>query len=361
MSSNPAPAPTESATRLIYPLPRVPSPGEALPVADGVYWLRMPLPFALDHINLWLLADGAGWTLVDCGYTSDATRELWEQVVERHLEGRPVTRVIATHFHPDHVGMAWWLTRRFAAPLWMTRAEFLTAHLVREGTAGYGREPLLALFRRHGLDEMRLSALGERPGNYRRGVPELPLAYQPIAEAEILSIGGRPWRVIVGRGHAPEHACLYCEPLGLLISGDMVLPKISTNVSVWPNEPDADPLSLFLSSLERLRELLSDTLILPSHGSVFQGLALRIAELKSHHRRRLAELAAACRRPRTAAELLPVLFPRELDNHQLFFAIGEAIAHLNFLWHRGGLARTQDDKGIYRFASTALAANLTEG
>lgn len=341
---------------LTYPLDGTPAPGEALEVADGVLWLRMPLPFALDHINLWLLRDGPGWTIVDCGYTSEENRGQWEQVFSRYLDGRPVTRVIVTHYHPDHLGMAHWLTERFGVELWMTTGEFLTGHAVLEGSAGFDRDRLLALFRQHGLDRERLAALSVRNDAYRRGVPSIPGSYRRIRDGERIAIDGRDWLVVAGYGHSPEHAALYCPALDLVISGDMVLPRISTNVSVWGPEPESDPVGLFLDSLSRLRALPDTTLVLPSHGRVFRGLHPRIDALRSHHRTRLVELLAACREPATAAQVLPLLFRRALDNHQVFFAMGEAIAHLNYLWHRGLARRNVDREGVCRFSAVAAGS-----
>ena len=338
---------------LEYPLPALPEPGKLLDVADGVHWLRMPLPFALDHINLWLLRDGAGWVIVDTGFASDATREHWDRISADYLGGRPVHRIVATHLHPDHLGLAAWLAERFQADVWMTQAEFLYARALWSAADTGLPLPFADLYRRHGLDETRARSIAGRTGSYRRGVPRLPDHYRRLAGGDELTIDGRKWRVIIGQGHSPEHAALHCEELGALISGDMVLPKISTNVSVQPLEPDGNPLALFLRSLERYRPLASDTLVLPSHGAVFRGLHGRLDALAHHHEERFALLEEACRTPRTAAELLTALFRRELDTHQLVFAMGEAVAHLNYLMHAGRLQRETDEHGTYRFVRRA--------
>ncbi|WP_205617186.1 MBL fold metallo-hydrolase [Pelomicrobium methylotrophicum] len=332
---------------------RVPGPGEVMEVAEGVLWVRMPLPFALDHINLWVLRDGDGWTVVDCGYAGEATQGAWEALLRGPLQGRPVCRVIVTHYHPDHLGMASWLTRRFGVELWMTQAEYLTAHAVWDGRAGLGKEALVALYRRHGLDEERLRHLTLKGETYRRGVPEVPVTYRRLMDGEAIRIDGRQWIVHVGYGHAPEHAALYCESLNAFVSGDMVLPRISTNVSVWSNEPEGDPLGFYLESLARYRALPQDTWVLPSHGLVFTGLRERIDALYRHHAERLEALRAACAEPRTVAEVIPVLFRRPLDAHQSFFAMGEALAHLNYLWRRGEVERSLGPHGVYRFWARA--------
>lgn len=329
-----------SDASLDYPHSEGPTPGAALAVAPGVLWLRMPLPFALDHINLWAIEDGTGWTLVDCGFANDATRMLWAGVLKEALGGRPPTRVIVTHCHPDHIGLAEWLCRQFDLIPWMTESEFLHAHAVFHRIAATSFPALLAWCRDNGLEDSRLAFLGSGKDPYRSGVPELPHAFRRIQDGERLAIGGETWRVIVGHGHSPEHAALYCEKLGVLIAGDMLLPRISTNVSVWPAQPDGDPLGQFLCSLAAFAGLPDDTLVLPSHGLPFRGAAQRAAELRAHHGARLTKVAALCGTPRTAADVLPELFTRRLDGHHMVFALGETIAHLNHLMHRGVLERS---------------------
>ena len=335
---------------LDYPHAAPPPPGTTREVAPGVHWLRMPLPFALDHINLWLLEDGAALVLVDCGLGNQTTRDLWQQIFDGFFGGRPVSRVIATHLHPDHAGNAGWLTERFQAPLVMSQSEYLMAHAWRDQTGGYSIEALTTHLARHGLDSARVAALGSRGNAYERAVPEFPRAYRRIVDGDEVAIGGRVWRVIIGYGHAPEHASLYCAELGVLISGDMLLPRISTNISVHQVDPDGNPLALFLASLQRLVGLTpGDTLVLPSHGLPFRGMRERVAQLEEHHRLRLAELEDACTAPKSAADAIGTLFRRPLDVHQTLFAMGEAIAHLNYLMHEQVLARHSGDDGILRF------------
>jgi len=340
---------------LQFPFREPPAPGRALEVAPGVRWVRMPLPFALDHINLWLLEDGGAWTLVDCGIGNPETRALWERVFAG--EKFEVSRVLATHCHPDHAGNAAWLTTRFGAPLWMAQAEYLTAHAMRDSAAGYSADAMLALYRRHGLDDARHAVMAKRGNSYRRLVPELPQSYCRLMPGDAVTIGGRRWRAIVGYGHAPEHLSFHCEALNVVISGDMLLPKISTNVSVWPVDPEGDPLRLFLDSIRAYRELPADALVLPSHGMPFRGAHARVAQLEAHHDARLGELLEACRgEAKSANELVALLFRRELDAHQLFFALGEAIAHLNHLQHAGVLAREAGADGVARFAAAKKGA-----
>jgi glyoxylase-like metal-dependent hydrolase (beta-lactamase superfamily II) len=342
-----AKAVAESA--LVFPISDVPVAGQIIEVADGVHWLRMPLPFALDHINLWLLRDGSGWTIVDCGFGTDTTKKLWEELFAAYLDGRPVNRIVVTHLHPDHISLAAWLAERFGAQVWMTQTEFLNAHLLWEKFDIVVQGQLTDLFQRHGLDRASLDTMSARGNTYRRGIPALPATFRRIARDEAIAIDGREWRVIIGEGHSPEHASLHCRELGVLIAGDMVLPKITTNVSVSSLEPEGNPLQLFIESLQRYLALPGDTLILPSHGKVFYGLHTRIEELLRHHEERFALVMAACEEPRAAADLLARLFQRELDAHQLFFAMGEAIAHLNYLMHANRLRRVTGADGVYRF------------
>lgn len=336
---------------LQFPVATPPAPGETVPIAPGVHWLRMRLPFVLNHINLWLLEDGPGWTIVDCGYALDEAREAWERIFAESLEGRPVRRIIVTHYHPDHIGLASWLTERWEAPLWISEKEWLHARMHADNTGGDGSATLRRDFaRRAGLDEDASQVFAERQGNYRRGVPSVPTTYHRIGEGSAIEIGGREWRVIVGEGHAPEHACLYCAESGILIAGDQILPRISPNISVQTYEPDGDPLARYLKSLKKLRAALPpDILVLPSHNLPFYGVYERIDELAAHHEARCAEVIWACARPMSAADLIPVLFRRLLDRHQMGFALGEALAHLHYLEGQGVLARETGKDGVHRF------------
>ncbi|MEQ1518315.1 MAG: MBL fold metallo-hydrolase, partial [Usitatibacteraceae bacterium] len=325
-------------------------------VAPGIYWIRMPLPFALNHINLWLLEDededGLGWTIVDTGYGVPTTHDLWDQHFATIMGGKPVKRIIVTHYHPDHVGCAAWLHEKTGAPVWMTTSEYLSAHAAAEDVAGFDRENSARLFFAHGLAKVRpdfAEAQTVRAGAYKRGVPTVPKQYHRIMEHEEIVIGARTWRVITAFGHAPEHATLFSRDGNILISGDQVLPRITTNVGVWGNQPEANPLKQFLDSMEKFDHLPAETLVLPSHDRVFTGLHERLSELRQHHEQRLSELEVALAQPQCAAEILPVLFRRKLDEHHLGFAIGEAIAHLHFLWRAGRATRLRDADGIYVF------------
>jgi glyoxylase-like metal-dependent hydrolase (beta-lactamase superfamily II) len=330
-------------------------------VAPGVRWVRMSLPFALDHINLWLLRDRIdgkeGWTIVDCGIANDATRNAWEQVfASPELQGLPVLRVIVTHLHPDHIGLSSWLTERWSTPdhecrLWISGTDYNGARMSSNPAAkATVLTPVFA--KSHGItDTAALDMIKTRGGHYATMVPGVPERFRRMVDGDVIRIGSHDWKCHVGYGHAPEHISLHSPELGVLISGDMVLPRISTNVGVHENEPEGDPLRRYLDSVERMRALPADSLVLPSHGKPFRGLHTRIDQLQDHHKERLADVMKACAEaPQSAADLLTVLFRRKLDLHQTTFAMGESIAHLHALWHEGKLTRTRDAEGVYRFA-----------
>jgi len=361
----------ELERELNYPLGEaLPEPGAtlALPAAltgqrnSGVRWVRMALPFALDHINLWLLRDRIdgqdGWSVVDCCIARDESKAQWEQIFASSLDGLPVLRVIVTHMHPDHIGLAHWLCERWRTPqrdcpLLISATDY---HLARIGSAdvkGFGGESAADFYAVHGLtDPVSIEKIRQRAGYYHSLVPDVPSRFQRLMDGDVLTIGDHAWKCISGYGHAPEHISLYCAELDLLIGGDMMLPRISTNVSVFEMEPEADPLRLFLASIDKFKALPPQTLTLPSHGKPFTGLHQRIAQLHAHHQARLAEVLDACStKPCSAADILPVLFKRQLDLHQTTFAMGESIAHLHALWFDGRVHRSRDSQGIYRFSA----------
>ena len=330
---------------LDYPYPETPAPGKTLEVAPGVQWLSMPLPFALDHINLWLVGD----TIIDTGIGDERTRSLWEEV----LGERKISRVILTHYHPDHAGNAAWLTKKFGVQLWTTQGEYLTAHAVRASSAGYTSEAVIDVFLKNGLEPERAAKMLGRTNRYAALVPDFPTSYRRIIHGDRVQIGGHEWRAFIGHGHAPEHLSLYCEALNVVIAGDMLLSTISTNVSVWSIDPEGDPLRLFLESLKRYLELPEDVLVLPSHGKPFRGAHARVAELEGHHQKHFAKLQEALKgKELSAGDLLGLLFRRPLDAHQTFFAMGEAIAHLHYLYYAGRLKRANGADGIMRYAAS---------
>jgi glyoxylase-like metal-dependent hydrolase (beta-lactamase superfamily II) len=356
--------------QLDYPFGEaLPGAGSVLEVAAGIKWIRMGLPFALNHVNLWLLRDEMedpnrpggmiqGWSVIDCCISRDESKVQWESIFASQLEGLPILRVIVTHMHPDHIGLAHWLCERWTSAshvcrLWMSATDFHSAHMASQSTTAFGGDSAADFFASHGLtDSDSLEAIKGRTGYYAGLVPEVPTHFRRLMDGQTVRIGQRDWHCISGYGHAPEHIALSCPVLKILISGDMVLPRISTNVSVYDLEPEADPLSLFLKSIDRYLVLDEATLTLPSHGKPFRGLHVRIGQLKDHHRDRLAEVIHACSsRPCSAADIVPIMFRRKLDLHQTTFAMGESIAHLHLLWLDGQLKRSVGDDAVYRFST----------
>jgi len=335
-----------------YVFTDLPSLGKTLRVADGIYWVRMPLPFKLDHINLWLLQDRDGWTIVDTGINTAQVKFAWESIFENYyICDSSVKKIIVTHFHPDHIGLAGWLTQRFGVPLHATITEWAFAHIQSSASLENSKDNYLSFYRAAGLDRDYDEILINRIGSYASKVSPIPQSVHRIAEGDEIDINGRIWRVIIGEGHAPEHACLYCEEQNVLISGDQILPRISPNISVGPLEPNSNPLKQFISSLDNFRAIPEETLILPSHDFPFRGLSGRLEQLLKHHQERLDETLVICTNPVSAIEIQRGLFKRKLDNHQIFFAIGEALAHAHYLLEVKKVSRKKDKQGVNRFCA----------
>lgn len=337
--------PVTKTPALRFPFPEPPPPGSVQEVAPRVKWLRMPLPYALDHINLWVLEEDDGWMLVDTGMDTAETRALWDQVLAGPLKAKPVTRLLCTHFHPDHIGLAGWLADRHGVTLEITLKEWDMARAIRD--TKLDSKDTAAFYARIGFP---LADEGTVPGNaYASRVHPLPLKHLTVDPANPVAAAGTSWRVVVGEGHSPELAALYSADLGLLISGDQVLPGISPNISVRVDNPDTNPLKDFLASLARFRDLPADTLVLPSHKLPFYGVRERIDQITAHHRDRLAVAKAACTGV-NAMDVLSAIFPRALDPHQVHFAIGETLAHLNYLMAAGEVERLENNNGpdLYR-------------
>jgi len=341
----------EARPALDYPCGEPPAPGTAREIAPGVLWLRMPLPFALDHINLWAVRDGDGWAAFDSGVQSSDTAAAWRRLfaADGALAQGGLTRLFATHMHPDHVGMAGWLTRKFGCRLWMTRLEYLTCRVLLADTGREAPADGINFYRAAGWDEDALENYRARFGGFGKLMHALPDSYRRLHDGESLRIGGHAWRVVTGTGHSPEHACLHSAELKLLISGDQVLPRISSNVSVFPTEPDADPLGEWLASLDKLRRAVpDDVLVLPSHNEPFRGLHARLDYLARSQRQALDRLRLAIAAPKRAVDVFGELFGRPIgaEPHLLGMATGESIAHLNYLRQRGEAVKEVDAAGV---------------
>ena len=341
----------ERAPALEYPFPAAPEIGAVHAICPGVLWLRMPMPFALNHINVWVLEEEAGWTVVDTGLGSDDVKAAWESLLgpDGALQGKPVIRVISTHMHPDHVGLAGWLTERFDCALWMTRLEYLSCRLMAVDTGRPAPEEGIRFHQRAGWGETQIEAYRRRFGDFGRFIQPLPESFERLTDGQVLKIGLHHWEVVVGRGHSPEHACLYCADLDLLISGDQVLPKISSNTSVYPTEPHADPLSDWLETMDTLRARVSAAaLVLPAHNEPFLGLHTRLDQLRRSAQAGLKRVTDLLVQPRRVIDLVEAIYRSSTISEQvhLNLATGETIANLNYLIRRGEVSSAVDEGGI---------------
>jgi glyoxylase-like metal-dependent hydrolase (beta-lactamase superfamily II) len=335
-----------------YVFDKAPGMGEMLEVSEGVFWLRMPLPIMLGHINL-LLRDEDSWVIVDTGMSDSATRQLWNKIFENGLMGMPVSRVIVTHLHPDHVGLAGWLCERWDAPLWMSRTEYLLCRNLVSDTGRAAPQAGVDFYRSAGFEADSLADYRQRFGGFGSVVSPLPDAFVRLTDGMSLQIGGEAWEVVIGRGHSPEHACLYCRSRNLIISGDQILPTISSNVSVWPTEPHADPLADWLESCARLKRVLpARVMVLPSHGKVFRGARERLQALMDDHEDCLQKALQMCDTPRAVVDLFPALFKSAITGRNLIMATGESMAHVNYLLGRGLLRLDSRRDGVNYYLRT---------
>lgn len=326
---------------------QIPRPGDVTKIADGVFWVRMPMRGRLNHINVWLLRDKGGWTIVDTGIFDENVKRHWQSIFENHLEGEPVVRVIATHLHTDHTGLAGWITSEWKCELWMSRADFYMCKVMAADGPSDVPEDALRFYRRAGFTEERLERYRQRFGFFGRSIATLPAGFRRISDGQYLDIGGREWRAVIGHGHAPEHVCLYCPELKLIIGGDQILPKITPNVSVQPSEPHANPLRDWINSCQRFRELLPpNLLVLPAHESLYFGVHERLTALIDWHEVALEKLYDLCSTPRRAVDVFPALFKSEVTDGSFFPATGEAIAHLHCALERRMLTVEEDDEGV---------------
>ena len=325
--------------------------GEVVEIAPDVFWLRFALPFdGLDHINLYALKDGDGWVVVDTGIAARDVKEIWKKHFKGLMGERPVNRIIVTHLHPDHSGLAGWMKKKFDAPLLMTRGEYFLCRLLAADTGLQAPYEGITFYKKAGFSSDQIELYKSRFGGFGRVISPLPQNYDRLCDGDCLSINGKTWQIIVGSGHSPEHACLYCEELGVLLSGDQILPNISSNVSVWPTEPEADPLGKWIASCHKFKVAIApDTLIAPAHGIPFRGVKYRLDKLIEHHEKALIRLTKYCEQPRLATEVYSVLFRRAINDQNRLMAVGESIAHLNCLKNRGIVRRILNDAGQFEY------------
>ena len=342
-----------AADTLRYPHAAPPAPGEAIAIADGILWTRLPLPFRLDHVNVYLLEDEGGYAVLDTGVDTPEARAVWGKLFAGPLRGKRLTKIIVTHFHPDHIGLAGWLCRRFDAPLYCGLTTYLSSINISIRPDSLEGEHYRDFYLRHGLAPEVAAMVATRGHEYLRLVHALEPTFRRILAGDTLSVGGRSYRLLSGEGHAPEQIMLLSDADRLFLAADQVLAKITPNVSVWAVDPDGDPLAQYLTSLRALKDRVRpDVLVLPGHQLPFHGLHTRVDELIAHHDLRCDMILSACKgAPHSAAELVPVLFPKALDPHQMSFAFSETQAHINYLIGRGTLAAALSADGIERVRS----------
>ena len=335
---------------LSYPFDNRPNPGELIEVGPGIFWVRMPLPISLNHINLWMLEEQDGWTLVDTGMATEDTKALWEEIFSTHLNSKPVKQVIVTHMHFDHLGLAGWLVEKWGATLCMSRTEYLSSRVIINEIKSDPPEATVAFFRAAGVEESILDEFKVRFNNRSDFVSPLPSHYKRLTDNQVLQIGSLQWTVIIVEGHSPEHICLHCKSLNIMIAGDQILPRISPNISVRPDEPRANPLQNFLRSCESLKNRLDkDVLILPSHGDPFYGVHLRLQDMINEHKKGLQDLLEFCSQPRSVADVFPILFKSKINIGNMVIAVGEAVANLNYLVSSKELVVDIGNDGIARY------------
>ena len=332
---------------------RLPEPLRPIEIADGILWIRLPMPIALNHINLYLLDDGDSWTLVDTGLADPASRATWEALLSGVLSDRPIATIIGTHFHPDHVGMAGWLQARFDCTFWMSQLEWLQARNAYLDTEDQASERMARFYQLVGLRPDEITAYRDLGNDYRQLVTPIPATYNRITRATNFRIGGRTWQPIFGSGHSPDHVALYCPDDRILLGGDLLLPRITPVISVWWQEPDSDPLADYLAFLGTLGHVVDDVLVLPAHNRPYRELRTRVRDLGQHHHERLEQTLDRCQTPATAREIMDTLFLRKMDVFETRFAIGETVAHVNNLLYKGELLRELDDSTRYLYQRAA--------
>ncbi len=334
-----------------YPWEQPPAQGEAVEVAEGVLWMRLPLPMKLDHVNVYALDDGDGWTVVDTGFASKDTRAIWGTLMAGPLKGKPVSRVVVTHHHPDHMGLAGWFQTEHGAQLLTTRTAWLFARMLQLDAQDSPTEETLAFWRAAGMDPAILQErLQERPFNFADVVAPMPLGFNRIRQGDVLRAGGRSWEVHIGNGHAPEHATLWSRDDDLVLAGDQILPSISSNLGVYATEPEADPVADWLESCERLALLARPGhLVMGGHKLPFTGLGTRMSQLIENHHGALDRLHAHLTTPMSAGACFPPLFKRRIGSAEYGLALVEAMAHCLHLWHTGRATREKSKDGAWLF------------
>lgn len=346
-SSQAHPQGRQGAHGMRYPFDDIPEPAHLKEVAPGIFWVRMKLPYTLDHINLWLIENGEGYALVDTGVANDETKATWREIIAKQLGGKPINKLIVTHLHPDHVGLAGWFSRKFRVPLEMSRTDYLMCKNLAADSGREAPEEALDFYRAAGFAPEGLDRYRQRFGGFGDGISRLPDQFIRLRDGDTFQIGAHMWQAVEGSGHAPEHIALYCPELKVLISGDQVLPRISSNVSLHPTEPKGNPLQDWIDSCAAIKQRLpNDLMVLPAHNEPFYGLHERLQSLIDGHEKGLSRLLDILDEPKRAVDVFSALFKRRIGAAVYFMATGESLAHLACLCARGQIAATRDENGV---------------
>jgi len=334
-----------------FPFETLPAEGEATEIAEGILWIRLPLPMRLNHVNVYALDDGDGWCIVDCGFHSKRSKEVWEALLAGPLKGKPVKRVLATHHHPDHIGMAGWFQKHYGAELLTTRTAWLFSRMLTLDVQDGLVDETIAFYRSAGMTERVLEGrIKERPFNFADVVHPMPLGFKRIKEGDVLEIGGRRWDVLIGNGHAPEHATLWSKDDDLVLAGDQIIPGISSNLGVYATEPEADPVKDWLDSCERFRSIAHEKhFVLPGHKLPFTGLPDRMRQLVDNHHSALQRLLDHLDQPLSAGDCFLPLFKRKISDGEYGLALVESVGHLNHLHQQGDVTRQRGDNGVWLY------------
>jgi len=341
-------------SELVFPFDQVPPPGQVVQVAPGFLWARMPLPFKLDHVNVYFIREGDGWAVFDTGIHDDRTCQHWRELLDGPFKQQTITRVIVSHYDPDHIGMAGWLCDRLGVRLQTTLSSYLSSHTIALSPWASQSDAYREFYRSHGMDDTAATIVGDMGHEYLKMVAPLPATFKRVLSGDMVRIGNHSFVALTADGHSPEQVMLYCESAKVILVADQVLAKITPNVSVWGEQPDDNPLEWYLKSLNMLKaDIPADVLVLPGHRLPFFGLHLRCDQIIDHHRERCNIVHRACMdAPQSVADLISVLFRPNLDPHQLSFAFGEALAHVNFMVADGRLRCAIDDRGGRKFFSS---------
>lgn len=338
-------------TTIRYPWDQPPKNGEITEIAEGVMWLRLPLPMKLDHVNIYILDDGDGWTLIDTGIKTRKVMGMWKHLIDNILSGKPIKRVIATHHHPDHIGLHGWFVENYGAEYLSTQVAYLTARMLTLDAQEAYLDSQIDFYRRAGMrSDLFEARKSERPFNFSDIVHPIPIGFKKISEGNKIEMGGRTWDIRVDHGHAPDHATFWSCDDCLVLSGDQIIPSISSNIGVYPTEPDSNPLKEWMASCDRLKEFSNDdNLALPGHKLPFVGIPLRLKQLLENHSGALDRLRLDLKTPKTAGEVMPAIFKRNIEDGEYSLGLVEALAHCNYLWHAGEVTRTLDNDGVYQW------------